>query len=166
MEYRLHDIAVASSAFVNALSRMYFGRKWPWFLAPVAGLGLAAVALHDTRWLIAGLALTFMVYPMILILLYINHALTPEARWSISKKTVTIGSEGITLDFCDERMHSHLIAWTDISQALRNSEYIFFHLRARAYTFLMIPREAIGQQGIDEEEFSRYITRQLKHNIS
>ena len=85
--FTISDFKVEPGAYVRALSRMYFGRNWLWFLVPVVGCAVPAVWLTDVRWLIVGLMLALMVYPMILVLLYLNYALTQETRWSIMEKT-------------------------------------------------------------------------------
>ena len=97
---------------------MFLADNWLWMLAPVAVCGILAVWV-DVRFVIVAMMVLFIVLPMVLALLYFYYGLSPEARWSIMEKTVTLNEEGMTLDFVDERMKKHVIRWMTCAISLR-----------------------------------------------
>ena len=151
MSIKLENIKVESGQYMRPLWQMYFRRNWPWFLLPLVVCGIGGLLMHDVRWLVVGLMLVFMVFPMLMILIYINYALTLEVRWSLMEKTVEIDKEGLHLTFTDQRMKSRNIAWHDIKMVTRDDRYYYFHLRVRPYNFLLIPRESLVSQGVNEK---------------
>lgn len=153
----LKPFAVSSGQYMRPMLRMYFGRNWWWFVVPIFfTLGLMLI-LHDTRWLIVCLMLFFMVFPMVLILIYFNYALTLEVRWSIMEKSVLIDDRGMHLTFTNKRMHPRDIAWSDISSITRDRNAFYFHLKVRRYNYVMIPCSVLENNEINEHDFSQSV---------
>ncbi|MBO7608987.1 MAG: hypothetical protein J6S96_02130 [Muribaculaceae bacterium] len=153
----IKPFAVTSGQYMRPMLRMFFGRNWWWFVVPILiMLGLMSV-LHDARWLIVCLMLIFMIFPMILILIYFNYALTLEVRWSIMEKAMMIDDKGLHLTFSDERMHSRDIAWSDISSITRDRNAFYFHLNVRRYNYVMLPCSVLADNGISEHDFSEKV---------
>lgn len=162
----LKPFAVSSGQYMRPMLRMYFGRNWWWFVVPIfITLGLM-LFLHDTRWLIVCLMLIFMVFPMVLILIYFNYALTLEVRWSIMDKSMLLDDTGLHLTFTDKRMHPRDITWSDISSITRDRNAFYFHLKVRRYNYVMIPCSVLAENGITEHDFSQWIKRQFNAQFS
>lgn len=122
---------------------MFLADNWLWMLAPVAVCGILAVWV-DVRFVIVAMMVLFIVLPMVLALLYFYYGLSPEARWSIMEKTVTLNEEGMTLDFVDERMRKHVIRWDDVRYIIEKDDVVTLMLAGgRRYTCLMLPASVV-----------------------
>lgn len=159
--FEIRDFKVEAGDYQRVMWRQFFGRQWPWFALPVAACAAMAAIFADVRWLLAALMSVCLVGPMVLVLIYINYALTLEVRWSLMNKTAIIDQSGINLTFDHERMRPTTIAWSDIASVTRDGMAIYFNLKVRRYNFLMIPRRVLDEQGIDEAVFIKYVSRQL-----
>ena len=133
---------VTSGTYMRHLSTMFFSDNWLWMVAPVAVCAMLAYMI-DVRFLIVALMVLFVVMPMILALLYFYYGFSPEARWSIMEKTATLGPEGITLSFTDERMKTHVIPWSDVRTIIEKDDALLLMLKGRRYTCLMFPASVI-----------------------
>lgn len=123
---------------------MFLADNWLWMLAPVAVCGILAVWV-DVRFVIVAMMVLFIVLPMVLALLYFYYGLSPEARWSIMEKTVTLNEEGMTLDFVDERMKKHVIRWDDVCYIIEKDDVVTLMLAGgRRYTCLMLPASVVN----------------------
>ncbi len=121
---------------------MFLADSWLWLILPVAVCGILAIFI-DVRFVIVAMMVLFIVLPMILALLYFYYGLSPEARWSIMEKTAVINDEGITLNFVDERMKTHVIRWNDVRSVIEEEDVLLLMLRGKRYTCLMLPSSAI-----------------------
>jgi hypothetical protein len=121
---------------------MFLADSWLWLILPVAVCGILAIFI-DVRFVIVAMMVLFIVLPMILALLYFYYGLSPEARWSIMEKTAVINDEGITLNFVDERMRTHVIRWNDVRSIIEEEDVLLLMLRGKRYTCLMLPSSAI-----------------------
>lgn len=124
------------------LCAMFLADKWLWMVAPVALCALLAVWI-DVRFVIVAMMVLFIVLPMVLALLYFYYGLSPEARWSIMEKTVTINDKGISLDFADERMKTHVIGWSDVRNIIEKDDALLLMLNGKRYTCLMLPASVV-----------------------
>ena len=134
--------AITSGEYLSILRRLYFGAKWWLLLLPVvACLALAAL---DSRFLYVALIVAMGVVIVVLPLIYIYYALTQESRWSILEKTVTLSDDGIVLDFADEKMNRHIVAWADIKSTTAVNGCLIVKFKKNNYTFLAIPLDAFA----------------------
>ena len=123
---------------------MFLADNWLWMLAPVAVCGILAVWV-DVRFVIVAMMVLFIVLPMVLALLYFYYGLSPEARWSIMEKSVTLNEEGMTLDFVDERMKKHVIRWDDVRYIIEKDDVVTLMLAGgRRYACLMLPASVVN----------------------
>lgn len=148
----IRDFRVGAGDYQRMMWRLFFGRWWPWLVLPLAAAAAMLLAGVDVRWLLAALMLVCLAFPMILVLVYINYALTIEARWSLMEKTARLDTSGIHLTFTDERMRPRTIRWADVTHITRDSRAYYLHLRARRYTFLAIPSAALTNQHINQSD--------------
>ena len=157
----LEPFKVTSSEYMRPMILMFFRRNWWWFILPVAVTIALMVLLNDVRWLIVGLMLVFMVFPMILALIYFNYALTIVVRWSLMEKSILLDDEGLHLDFVDKRMRPRTISWRDIASVTRDDKAYYFNLTVRRYTFVLIPCNVIIAQGVTEQMFKDFIRKKF-----
>ena len=78
--------------YSRRLALIWLGRNWWLIVLPVAACLI--VGMHDWRWLVVAFALLLIVWPGILMIVYFNHALTPEARKAILDKKVVENPDG------------------------------------------------------------------------
>lgn len=125
------------------LCAMFVADNWLWMVLPVALCAVLAVWV-DVRFVIVALMVLLIILPMVLALLYIYYGLSPEARWSIMEKTLTLNEQGLTLDFIDERMKKHAIRWDDVQHIIEKEDVVMLMLKGgRRYTSLMLPASVV-----------------------
>lgn len=111
---------------------------------PLAVCAILAIWI-DVRFIIVAMMVLFIIMPMVLALLYFYYGFSPEARWSIMEKTVTLDENGITLDFTDERMKKHAIRWDDVHYIIEKDDAVMLMLNGgRRYTCLMLPASVVN----------------------
>lgn len=122
---------------------MFLADNWLWMVLPIAICAILAFFV-DVRFIIVAMMILFIVMPMVLALLYFYYGFSPEARWSIMEKKLTIGNEGITLTFTDERMKKHAIGWDDVLHIIEKDNVLLFMLKGKRYTCLMLPASIVN----------------------
>lgn len=127
---------------MRQLSRIFLGDNWLWLVAPLAVCGVLAYWI-DVRFIIVAMMLLFVVLPMVLALIYYYYGLSPEACWSIMEKTVTLDEKGITLEFTDERMKTHVIPWEDVRYTIETGDVVMLMLKGKRYRCLMLPASVV-----------------------
>ena len=138
------NCCVTAGQYMRHVCLMFMADNWLWMVLPVAVCAILAVWV-DVRFLIVALMVLFIVLPMVLALLYIYYGLSPEARWSIMDKTVTLACDGITMDFTDIRMRKHVIPADDVHNIIEKEDVVMLMLNSgRRYTCLMIPASVVN----------------------
>lgn len=145
---------------MSILYRLFLVRWWWVLLLPVV-VCLALIAV-DTRFafvaLIMAMAMVIISFP----LLY-YFALTPESRWSIMEKTVTIADDGLQLDFISDKMLQHVIAWSDIDSTTALKKCLVIKLKRNRYTFLAIPLDAFSSEN-ELRDFVMTLRNRITHH--
>ena len=135
---------VSSGQYMRHLFTMFLADYWLWMAMPLAVCAILAIWI-DVRFIIVAMMVLFIIMPMVLALLYFYYGFSPEARWSIMEKTVTLDENGITLDFTDERMKKHAIRWDDVHCIIEKDDAVMLMLRGgRRYTCLMLPASVVN----------------------
>ena len=143
-DFTIDNCSVSSSAYMRHLCAMFLVDNWLWLVAPVALCALLAIWI-DVRFVIVAMMVLFIALPMVLALLYFYYGLSPEARWSIMDKIVTLDDRGITLDFTDERMKKHVIRWDDVHSIIEKDDAVMLMLTGgRRFTCLMLPASVVN----------------------
>jgi len=138
----IQDCKVTSGTYMRHIGLMFLADNWLWGVLPVAVCGVMAWWV-DVRWAIVALMVLFIVLPMVLALLYFHYGFSTEARWSIMDKAVTIGEEGIILEFAHERMQEHAVPWDDVRNIIEKDDVLMLMLTGKRYTCLMLPASVI-----------------------
>jgi len=137
------NCSISSGRYMRQLCLMFLADNWLWMVLPIAICAILAFFV-DVRFIIVAMMILFIVMPMVLALLYFYYGFSPEARWSIMEKTLTIGNEGITLTFTDERMKKHAIGWNDVLHIIEKDNVLLFMLKGKRYTCLMLPASIVN----------------------
>lgn len=140
----IEPCSVSSGTYMRHLCAMFLADNWLWMVAPLALCAVFAVWI-DARFIIVAMMVLFIIMPMLLALLYFYYGFSPEARWSIMEKTVTLDENGITLDFTDDRMKKHAIRWDDVHYIIEKDDAVMLMLNGgRRYTCLMLPASVVN----------------------
>ncbi len=139
----IESCSVSAGTYMRHLCTVFLADNWLWMVLPVALCGVLAV-WFDVRFVIMALMVLMVVLPMILALLYFYYGFSPEARWSIMDKAVTLDTEGLTLDFVDERMKKHVIPRDNVRYIIEMDDVVMLMLTGgRRYTCLMLPASVV-----------------------
>ena len=122
---------------------MFLADNWLWLVLPVALCGVLAVWI-DVRFVIVALMVLFIVLPMILALLFFYYGLSPEARWSIMEKSLTLRDDGLIMDFTDDRMKKHVIQWGDVQHIIEKDDVVALMLKGKRYALLLLPASVVN----------------------
>lgn len=134
---------VTAGSYMRELCLMFLADNWLWLVLPVAVCVVLAIWV-DVRFAIVAMMVLFIVLPMVLALLYFYYGLSQEARWSIMDKSVTIGDAGITLEFTDERMKTHVIPRDNVRHIIEKDDVVMLMLDGKRYTCLMLPASVVN----------------------
>ena len=138
----IEECKVSSGSYMRELCLMFLADNWLWLVLPVAVCVVLAIWV-DVRFAIVAMMVLFIVLPMVLALLYFYYGLSQEARWSIMDKSVTIGDAGITLEFTDERMKTHVIPRDNVRHIIEKDDVVMLMLDGKRYTCLMLPASVV-----------------------
>jgi hypothetical protein len=140
----IENVSVPSGLYMRRLCLLFIADYWLWLVLPVALCAILALWV-DVRFVIVAMMVLFIILPMVLALLYFYYGLSPEARWSIMDKIVTLDNRGITLDFTDERMKKHVIRWDDVHSIIEKDDAVMLMLTGgRRFTCLMLPASVVN----------------------
>ena len=140
----IENVSVPSGLYMRRLCLLFIADYWLWLVLPVALCAILALWV-DVRFVIVAMMVLFIILPMVLALLFFYYGLSPEARWSIMDKTVTLDDRGITLDFTDERMKKHVIRWDDVHSIIEKDDAVMLMLTGgRRFTCLMLPASVVN----------------------
>ena len=140
----IDNVSVPSGLYMRRLCLLFIADYWLWLVLPVALCAILALWV-DVRFVIVAMMVLFIILPMVLALLYFYYGLSPEARWSIMDKIVTLDDRGITLDFTDERMKKHVIRWDDVHSIIEKDDAVMLMLTGgRRFTCLMLPASVVN----------------------
>ena len=134
---------VTAGSYMRELCLMFLADNWLWLVLPVAVCVVLAIWV-DVRFAIVAMMVLFIVLPMVLALLYFYYGLSQEARWSIMDKSLTIGDAGITLEFTDERMKTHVIPRDNVRHIIEKDDVVMLMLDGKRYTCLMLPASVVN----------------------
>ena len=134
---------VTAGSYMRELCLMFLADNWLWLVLPVAVCAMLAIWV-DVRFAIVAMMVLFIVLPMVLALLYFYYGLSQEARWSIMDKSLTIDDAGITLEFTDERMKTHVIPRDNVRHIIEKDDVVMLMLDGKRYTCLMLPASVVN----------------------
>lgn len=129
---------ISSSRYFSIIFRDLL-KKW-WSVALLLFLLLVAVTCCDLRFGIVLLMVLFLVLPMIVLLVYYNYALRPEAFYSVVEKVALIGDAGIDCIY-DEQQRS-VLAWERVERVVLAKDA--YHIYTGPHTYFYLPKDAFA----------------------
>lgn len=132
------------ATYSRRLAMIWLERNWWMIVLPVAVCLIAG--LYDWRWLVVAFALLLIVWPGIMIIVFYDHALRPEARKAIMDKRVTVNPDGSltvtylsasTTDTTPPPPPEHIAA-SDIRQIEHSGKSTVFYLKSSPYDFIEV----------------------------
>lgn len=82
------------------LMRLFSLYGKPWLIGMsvvIAAMAIWSLAADDLRIMICALIVFFIVVPMVMAFLYINHSLSPDVAFNVLPHTVSLGENGVEL---------------------------------------------------------------------
>lgn len=151
---------ITPAQYVRTATGIWMSRGGWLLLLPPAVMILAGFA--DWRFFIVALALICIIYPAIVMLVYLNHALRVEAAFSTIPHRVSLSPDGIDIDYfpadetvkCPPSRHIHI---SDIKSAEDTGSSVIFTLTSGRYDFILIP--IINFNGIFPKEFIKLVNQ-------
>lgn len=128
--------------YVRTATGIWMSRGgWLWLLPLASALFLG---IADWRFFIVALAMICIVYPGALMMIYINHALRPEAAFATIPHRVALSPDGIDIEYfpADETVRcpaSRHIPLADVKTAEDTGRSLIITLRSGRYDFILIP---------------------------
>ncbi len=151
------NVSVTSGTYMRRLCGLLLSENWLWLALPVATCAVLAIWV-DVRFVLVAMMTLFIILPMALAMIYFYYGLSPQARWSIMPKDVTIHDRDIELTFADERMKKHVILADDVRNIIEKDDVLMLMLKGgRRYTCLMLPASIVEP---DIAEAFRQLTAQ------
>lgn len=142
------------SAYMKRLISLWLGSRW-WIIILFFAIYIAA-SIIDERFVLVGLMIIFLVYPMLMATLCINYLLTPNARRAVLTKQVELRypeSLIITYPNTDDSDESVIPSDTIQLKQIRkvriiNGDLILI-LDNRKLDFIIIPMQSFGSQAMN-----------------
>jgi len=109
---------------------------WWLVLPPVACL-VAGLLLHDIRWVLVALIVSFLILPMAMIFVYFNYALSPKvARGILPRHFIIDKGKSVTIVYDEwpekedyNPPNDEVIAWDDVLELKQENDYWILRYR-------------------------------------
>lgn len=137
---KLRDVYITQGTFGHILLYRHLRRKWWAYAAPITLC--AAMSFFDIRFLLVALMMIFIMVPMALLLVYINHGLDPVNRYNIMRKELIADTDGLTLVMDEEYGMKNRIATfglNEIGNHTTCAHCLLLNLRQSRHRFMAIP---------------------------
>ncbi len=141
------------AAYMRRLLSLWLGSRW-WIIALFFAIFIIASAL-DVRFLLVGLMLIFLVYPMLMATLCIKYLLTPKVRRAVLTKQVEIRTPDtilITYPVADESaevpLEPDIIPLAKVKKVRIINGDLILILDMSALSFIIVPMHAFGTDGL------------------
>lgn len=137
--------------YMRSVAEEWLGAWW-WALALPVAACLSVGAVINVTFTFVAMMLIFLVAPLIMLFLYYNYALTPEAIMAVRPHEVTIDREqGIDVSFEPHPESGRTyppvhIGWGDVHDVEYNPTEIIVKLHRSGYRLLIIPYEALASE--------------------
>lgn len=118
--------AILMPLLIKAVRRLVW-----WLVLPPVGFLAAGLLLHDVRWMLVALIVSFLVLPMVMTFVYFNYALSPEVAKGVLPRHFIIDKGRCLTVVYDEWPEKEgynppadeIIAWNRITELRREGDY-------------------------------------------
>jgi len=133
---------MSPSAYLGVIARSTIARLWWLAIAPAALIAYGAAA--DRRWIVVGLMLIFIVYPLSMSLTILRYATLPKLALRASATMADIEGDIITLyKRGDDSNPPSAIDKTTVTAATVSKGIIYLLTGPKAEDIILIPATAI-----------------------
>ncbi len=102
-----------------------------WLVLPPVGFLVAGLLLHDVRWMLVALIVSFLVLPMVMTFVYFNYTLSPKVAKGVLPRHFIIRKGHFVTVVYDEWPEKEgynppadeIIAWNRITELRREGDY-------------------------------------------
>lgn len=135
--------AIPGSRYVRHAMAGVLGRYWWAWALPVA-IGTLAAVLFDHVWFFAVLMLVCLLYPGLLMFVYIHYAFSAQAVSTTLPHTVTLTDKGLDVRFPDHPKFDCRYSVADIRDVSTGATEVVFKLSRPRYHHLAVPLDAVA----------------------
>lgn len=152
---------------MTTVSEEWLARYWPALAVPVASCIVVGMTI-DHAFTFVAFMLLCLVLPFVMMMLYFNYALTPEATMAVRSHALTAdAAKGIDVTFEPDRLtgrkyKSVHLDWSDVSEAEIRSTDVVLRFHDRNYRYIIIPYSAFPADG-NQDAFVKRL-HQLLHD--
>lgn len=143
---------ISANRYMTTVSEEWLARYW-WALAIPVIACLAVGMFINPAFTFVAFMILCIVIPFVMMMLYFNYALTPEATMAVRPHTVTVDPErGIDVNFAPDPVTGreyrpvHL-DWSEVSHAEVRSADVVLRFRRHNYRYMIIPNSALAESG-------------------
>lgn len=133
------------SAYVRRIIPIWLARRWWLVLVPAA---LLIASLWWTACLFVALMVVFLLYPSVLMMVYMSYATSRRAMQWIYTRRVSIDNAGFEVKYYAEEGFKQTpddarYKWSDVSHVTFSGKYVIAHLSANSYDLIpLMPTKA------------------------
>lgn len=133
------------SAYVRHVFVAWLCRWWWVWALPIAACVVGAC--FDFVWVFVALMIICLLYPGLLMMIYFNYALSPEARRTLLPRRVTISDKpDITITYEDDRTPAEVIGAADVKDVEFGGSNVTITLLKPRYHHITVPVSAIPEE--------------------
>lgn len=145
-------IRLKPGRYVRLAAGIWLGKWWWVFLLPLLALGV--MAMGDIVYLVAIFALICIVYPGIMMLMYFDHALRPEAAFATLPHKIEVSDKGLCITYFPAEEGARcpkprFIPIEMIDVVEDNGHSWTITLKSSKYDFIEVPKSAIPPDKAD-----------------
>lgn len=145
---------ISSSRYFSIIFRKLF-KKW-WSVVLLSFVMMIAITCYELRFGIVLLMVIFLVVPLIVLLVYYNYALRPEAFYSVVEKTAIIGEDGI--DCIYDEQYRKVLSWDKVTRVVLAKDA--YHIYTGSHTYFYVPKDAFAEVDM-LQKFEQLIFRKI-----
>lgn len=140
---------ISANRYMTTVSEEWLGRYW-WTLALPVAACLAIGTLINVAFTFVAFMLLCLVLPFIMMMLYFNYALTPEATMAVRPHTISMDPEkGIDVNFrpdpeTGKEFKPVHLDWSEVSEVETRSSDVVLKFHRRNYRYVIIPYFALN----------------------
>ncbi|MDE6314945.1 MAG: hypothetical protein K2L71_00595 [Muribaculaceae bacterium] len=139
---------IPANRYMTTVSEEWLARYWPALALPVA-ICVAIGLIVDPAFTFVAFMLLCIILPFVMMMLYFNYALTPEATMAVRPHVLSVDQvSGIDVTFAPDpvtgREYSPVhLDWQEVSKAEIRSNDVVLRLHGRNFRYVIIPYSAL-----------------------
>ena len=150
---RTAPFRISPGVCVKEIMLIYARRNLVWIILPVVA-SLIAGASYDGRFFYISAMLIFLIIPMIMVPVYLSHALKPEINRLVKEHYVEFSGDSVTTIFVSNEDEPEaklpeptVTSYDDLTYLKKKNGFMIIGYAPGHYNLMMIPAEAFSVTG-------------------